>query len=149
MNIYISGPMRGYPNYNRDAFDRAAVILRMQGHQVHSPSEYDRWDTSDGKPEEPGRTMAHNLDASLVNNWADALVCLEGWTASEGAGAEVGIAKWRGLKFYKLRPDGELVEFLPVSNWTETPLEGQLPITVDGYTVERRKPQIGRVTYDD
>jgi len=36
--IYIAGPIRGKPDYNRAAFAKAADRLRAQGYQVYNPA---------------------------------------------------------------------------------------------------------------
>lgn len=37
--IYIAGPMSGLPEFNYPAFNRAAAVLRAQGHHVENPAE--------------------------------------------------------------------------------------------------------------
>ena len=39
MLLFISGPMSGIPNHNRDAFHAAAALLRAHGYYVISPAE--------------------------------------------------------------------------------------------------------------
>jgi ribosomal protein S9 len=39
VKIYLAGPMRGYANFNREAFAHWAGVLRAKGHEVFSPSE--------------------------------------------------------------------------------------------------------------
>lgn len=39
MKIYLSGPMTGIENYNRDTFNEATACLREAGHKVFNPAE--------------------------------------------------------------------------------------------------------------
>lgn len=39
MKIYIAGPMTGYTDYNRQAFNRAADALRHVGYEVVNPAD--------------------------------------------------------------------------------------------------------------
>ena len=39
MNIYVAGPMRGYPEFNFPSFHAAAAQLRAAGHTVFNPAE--------------------------------------------------------------------------------------------------------------
>ncbi|MCV4939668.1 DUF4406 domain-containing protein, partial [Escherichia coli] len=38
MKIYIAGPMTGYENFNRDAFNKEADRLSRHGHSVLNPA---------------------------------------------------------------------------------------------------------------
>ena len=38
---YIAGPMRGYDNFNFEAFHAASFDLRSRGYIVYSPAEHD------------------------------------------------------------------------------------------------------------
>lgn len=89
MRIYLSGPMRGIPEFNYPAFHEAAAQLRGAGHTVWSPAENDTWDGT-----ESGMFRTINMDLSVVINWAEAVVVLPGWEESKGARAEVFTALW-------------------------------------------------------
>lgn len=39
---YISGPMRGHPELNWPAFDRAAAEVALMGYEPVSPADIDR-----------------------------------------------------------------------------------------------------------
>ena len=41
MKLYLSGPMRGFAEFNAPAFNVAAKRLREEGHEVNSPIEHD------------------------------------------------------------------------------------------------------------
>ena len=96
MRIYLSGPMRSYPEFNYPAFHKAAVELRGAGHTVWSPAENDTWDGT-----ESGMFRTINMDLSVVVNWAEAVVVLPGWTDSTGARAEVFTAFWAEIPVLK------------------------------------------------
>ena len=94
MRIYVAGPMRGYPNFNFPAFHEAAAQLRAAGHEVHSPAEHDEsggFDPS-GSDEDFDLRAAFRWDLDQVQA-ADAVVVLSGWTGSQGASAEVAVAR--------------------------------------------------------
>jgi len=87
MRVYISGPMTGYPDYNRPAFQNAARNLRLAGHDPIDPSRH---------PEQPSWADYMRLDlADLVE--ADAVALLPGWEASRGARLEVDVAHALGI----------------------------------------------------
>lgn len=98
INMYIAGPMRGYPDFNKPAFDRLAEHLRGAGNAVANPAEFDLWD--DDNP-----LSAINFDLSIVINWADTVVLLPGWKDSRGAVAEAAVALWAGKRLEEARPD--------------------------------------------
>ena len=93
--IYIAGPMRGYPLFNYPAFDSARDMLIALGvHRVVSPADLDReigvCPEADNIPDEMlreclRRDLMHLLDS-------DAIVMLDGWRESKGAGAERALA---------------------------------------------------------
>jgi len=94
--IYVSGPMRGYPDLNRAEFTRATALLREMGHDVFSPSE------RDAKINTPldlldhvawGSVMAEDLREVMA---ADAVVMLTGWLWSQGACLERVVAESTG-----------------------------------------------------
>ena len=41
MKVFISGPMKGYPNFNKEAFDQAEKELVQQGYTVFNPAWID------------------------------------------------------------------------------------------------------------
>ena len=107
MKVYLSGPMRGYPNFNFPAFDDAAERLATLGIQVFNPAAHDRqiypdieqWDgfaTGD-----PAQCPQFNLPQSLAWDFqmildSDAIVLLPGWAQSSGARAERFVAECVG-----------------------------------------------------
>lgn len=89
--IYLSGPMTGFPNFNRPAFHAAATKLRSEGHEVYNPAEY----KFDG--EFPVReAFAEYCD--FICTKADTIAMLPGWEFSKGSMVEYRLAKTCGLK---------------------------------------------------
>jgi hypothetical protein len=118
MKIYLAGPMRGYPNFNFEAFDRAAKRGRSLGHEIISPAEMDRAigfneKGKDGKVNERGHSELITLDFMrkaaerdfkvIVLDKCDAVAVLPGWERSRGAKAEAAIAEWIGLPLLDAR----------------------------------------------
>src|SRR5271155_4645374 len=109
MRVYLAGPMRGIKAYNHPAFDRAALKLVDEGHEVFSPAEHDRqlwpdldWLNLTGDLGKDGFTfpdmrkvIKHDLDWIADN--ADAIALLPGWRNSRGALAEHALGIFLGL----------------------------------------------------
>ena len=104
--LYLSGPMTGLPDLNRPAFHAAAQALRARGYTVISPPEVDRTPIEqalstqrgllDYLPELPRDRREWCLwlradIAQLVT--CHALAYLPGWERSDGAHAEITVAK--------------------------------------------------------
>ena len=78
MKIYIAGPMTGYENFNRDAFNKEADRLSRHGHSVLNPATLPN-----------GLTQREYMDICFAMlRCADAILMLPGWKASAGATAE-------------------------------------------------------------
>jgi hypothetical protein len=118
MNIYLAGPMRGYPRFNFPAFDFAAAKLRAEGHEVFSPAERDR--TIHGTKLENNATGDERLaekdvgfslrealaaDTDYIARFADTIALLPGWEKSSGANAELALAKALGHTIIALGKD--------------------------------------------
>lgn len=115
MKIYLAGPMRGKPNFNRAAFKAAADKLRGDGHEVYSPSDMSLLlfgervgNNANGDEGEMGgdeltisRTVFH-LDMTYICLQADAIALLPGWENSRGARAEKAAAEAIPLKIIYL-----------------------------------------------
>lgn len=107
--VYIAGPMRGYPQFNFPAFDKAAALGRSLGWEVISPAEMDRQaginekenDTPHFTPELIRVFIRRDVDV-LVNQLkaedGDAIALLPGWTQSTGAKGELALALWAKLR---------------------------------------------------
>jgi hypothetical protein len=107
MKLYLSGPMSGYPDYNRAAFEEAAGTLRSLGHEVVSPAEEDH-----GIPDgEWGHYLARDV-AILLTRGLDTIVLLPGWEDSKGAQVELAVAQVLGFAVYEWT--GVLLPYAPV-----------------------------------
>lgn len=86
LKIYIAGPMTGYPDYNRAAFNAKASELMAEGHIVLNPAvllaAFARVNTW--------------IFAAMVRS-ADAIYLLNRWEESVGARAEHALAEKLGL----------------------------------------------------
>lgn len=91
--IYLSGPMKGYPERNYPAFHEAAARLRAAGHRVYNPAEFTH-DEPDGAF--PLRRAFAEYCAFICAE-ADTIVLLPGWEKSLGVSAELALAKNCGL----------------------------------------------------
>jgi hypothetical protein len=93
MKVYISGPMSGYPDYNRPAFHKAAEELRAQGHEPLNPAELDLGE---------GATWQEYMRADIrMLTYADAIYLLDGWEASRGATFEKYVADTLGIPVFR------------------------------------------------
>ncbi len=92
LKIFISGPMTGYPNWNKEAFDRAEKRLRELGYDVFNPT----WmQFTEGWSHE--EIMAIDL-AALEK--CDAVLQLDGWPDSKGSQEEFEQAKRLNKKIF-------------------------------------------------
>ncbi len=117
--VYLSGPMRGKPEFNFPAFFDAALYLRAKGYEVFSPAERDQskhgtkvWkDNPTGdvrKAAQEGFSLREALAEDLVwiCHYADGIALLPGWASSQGALAELATARALGLRVMYLNPNG-------------------------------------------
>lgn len=100
-SIYISGPMRGYPDMNAKAFDAAERYFLGRGYDVYNPSRMDSEIAL--QDEQPGRAFYARRDLEAVIR-ADKIALLRGWEASKGAMAEAYLAQWMEKEAYYQRP---------------------------------------------
>ena len=98
--VYIAGPMTGLPDYNYEAFNTAAAILRFAYPKilVINPAEQ-----FDGVQTHPREDYLREDIKQLLRS--DTIVMLEGWQASEGATLEFDIAQALGLEIKMLDMD--------------------------------------------
>ncbi len=86
MKVFISGPMSGHYDYNKEAFAEAEKLLKDAGYSVFNPAWLkvdDDWNMDD--------IMA--IDMAALSR-CDAIYQLDGWRESKGATAEYYTAKW-------------------------------------------------------
>lgn len=86
MKVYISGPMTGKPNFNKQAFTEAEHYLKSLGYDVVNPHNY---------PVNKYEVCMKRDIALLIN--CDAIYLLEGWSKSRGAKTEYAVACSIGL----------------------------------------------------
>ncbi len=84
MKVYISGPMTGVKDYNRQAFKAAEEKIKAMGYEVVNPCKLDH--SGNGKWEEYMRT-----DIKALMD-CDAIYMLKGWEDSNGAIIELKLA---------------------------------------------------------
>ena len=105
--VYIAGPMRGLPNFNFPAFDKARDEYEARGFNPISPADLDRLAGDDTispedaeKPENQRRFVARDVAVlqGLRPENGDRVAVLPGWEKSRGASAEVFLGRWLGLR---------------------------------------------------
>jgi Domain of unknown function (DUF4406) len=94
---YIAGPMRGHPDLNSAAFNRAANKMRLAGWFVFNPAAANL----EGWPLR--KILCYEL--TWICEQADAIAMLPGWSMSEGANAEYFVAKACGLEIIYLEDE--------------------------------------------
>ena len=100
MKVFISGPMKGYPNFNKEAFDQAEKELVQQGYTVFKPAWMDfsgEWTKQDKRA----------IDAAIMSR-CDAVYQLPGWDRLENSGSrmEYAFAQGAGMIFLEKDADG-------------------------------------------
>ena len=81
--VYIAGPMSGLPDFNRKAFNDMADLLRSRGHIVLNPAIL---------PDGLEQHEYMDITIAMLRS-SDTLCLLDGWTGSDGAKAEVALAR--------------------------------------------------------
>jgi hypothetical protein len=106
MRLYIAGPMSGKPNNNAAAFAAAAGRLRSEGHEVHSPVEFD-WNSGVDHTRQATDTEYEDYlgrDFEVIHE-CDAVVFLPGFEWSGGAGREGRLAIELGKPLFLYIPE--------------------------------------------
>ena len=91
--IYISGPMTGIDNLNRDMFDEAESLLLECGENPINPHNFPKQETYDDYL---------MIDLEMIAMAADAIALLPGWEKSNGAKKELAAAISLGLEIILL-----------------------------------------------
>lgn len=99
--IYLSGPMKGYPESNYPLFNRVTEKLRENGYVVYNPAEYKH----DGPAETFPLRQAFAEYCAFICNVADTIMLLPGWEKSLGVSAELALAKNCGLFVVEYRDE--------------------------------------------
>lgn len=105
--IYISGPMTGYPDYNRKSFNRAERFLRSRGYrQIFNPASAP--DIKNIK-EEDGILFYLARDLPILLLSCDSIALLDKWHESRGARCEAFVAASYDKKIYRVSGDASLL----------------------------------------
>lgn len=80
-DFYVGGPMRGYPNLNKDMFAAVAKGIRALGLTVWSPAEHASYLTL-------SFAQCMTIDLNQVINHCRKIAFLPGWRESLGANME-------------------------------------------------------------
>ena len=97
--VYISGPMTGYPNWNKEAFEKAAEHVRKQGWTPYSPCDIQEL-PPDNTPISTAAYRQYLTDDLNVLLDMDAIYMLTGWEKSKGANVEKHVAEALGMPVY-------------------------------------------------
>ena len=90
--IYISGPMTGIKDNNRELFEKARIKLDKEGFDTVNPLDMDM-------PENEGLTYQQRLRFDIrALTYCDSIYMLPGWKQSKGAMLEYNVAVSLGLK---------------------------------------------------
>lgn len=103
MRVYVSGPMTGRPDLNRQLFARVADRWRSRGLDVINPHEIDFpavWATLRPGSAFRGRWRDFMLVDLAVLLTCRAIVMLPGWEQSPGARLEYDTAQALGLVIF-------------------------------------------------
>lgn len=101
--VYLSGPMTGYPDFNKAAFADAAFQLRELGFDVVNPHQMPEPFLKPGDDEYNWRQyLARDIEKIIGDTSIDGIVVLPGWENSRGSTLECRIAQNLGLNVYKL-----------------------------------------------
>lgn len=140
LHLYLSGPMSGYPDYNRPAFAAARKALRDRGHRVTCPAE-------SGLTPSPEVTWADYLrhDLRLLLD-VEAVAVLPGWELSRGARLEVDVAHRLGLPTY---PVEQLLQWSPSLVNEPTPAIHPFGPNGVGITLSAAAPGPGDLRFED
>lgn len=101
---YLSGPMRGRPEFNFPAFFAGQERLEAAGWAVFNPARMETREdqTADDLGTPPSFRRYAKRDLAIIVDTlraedGDAIVVLPDWEQSTGAKAEVAVARWVGL----------------------------------------------------
>lgn len=100
VRVYLSGPMKGYPDSNFPAFHAAAELLRERGLDVVNPAEIEIDVPHPGAEDSPDWKAFYDacLRADLRAMMdCHAIALMRGWEKSSGANLELHVAHRIGM----------------------------------------------------
>lgn len=100
--VYLSGPMTGYPDFNRAAFADAAYKLRELGFEVVNPHQLPEPVLTQDEDYNWRQYLARDVELLIRDNALDGVVVLPGWEQSRGSVLELHVAQYVGLKVFPL-----------------------------------------------
>lgn len=96
MKIFISGPMTGLPEYNRESFEKAAEGIRQAGHEPLNP-----WNPELAYADPPLSWYECMMRSLRLLGEADGIVALPDSENSVGSNIEQLMARKMGLIQYE------------------------------------------------
>lgn len=150
-SVYISGPMTGIPEGNRQAFSDATEKIRDLdlGIEIVNPSELD---AASGLSSEElakvesgdiewGELLKRDLEHVLA---VDAVIAIEGWQQSRGAKLEIFLAASLSKPVFGIRD----LEIIPIGELPKVEEHGSILDHAKRRTSPERREQLGH-PYDD
>jgi hypothetical protein len=104
VRTYIAGPINGYPNLNREAFEEAEARLHRMGHIPINPHKVKPREHPKGECTGDLASEGHGYGCYMIPDLKELLDCqaytlLEGWELSRGAVVEEQVARICGLLY--------------------------------------------------
>lgn len=100
--VYLSGPMTGYPDFNREAFAAAAFSLRELGFDVVNPHQLPEPFLTDDVDYNWRQYLARDVEKIIGDTAIEGVIVLPGWENSKGAKLEILVAQYLGIKVWPL-----------------------------------------------
>lgn len=94
--IYVSGPITGFPDHNKPAFEFASGKLKESGWEVFNPLDHGGMDDSLTWEQHLSRDLA-----GMLNN-CDSIVFLPKWEQSRGSRLEGYVASKLGFNLFRM-----------------------------------------------
>jgi hypothetical protein len=128
---YVCGPISGYPQDNRPAFERAAEILKAEGHKAITPFEV--------APNPTSYEEAMRLDVAFLAEHCGRIAVLPGWQNSRGAKCELHAAQMFGMRPLYLTASDDRNRVLARIEQAETAALAAMPaLTAENFAEQAR-----------
>lgn len=123
MKVYVSGPITGVADLNRDAFKAAETALRVHGYDPLNPHEViPNSDTASWEE-------CLRADIAALVTECDGIALIDGWETSRGSKLEIQVGMALNMKVQ------------PIQSWLEEePYDPTLDSVISG-AVSRRRQQ--------